>query len=82
MLAKENKPILEAYKIKPELLPKKKMLTNEKAKNLKTCLLKTKTRIDFEFQNSTIKQNLRFKDDFVFALGCPTACVTGLWAGR
>jgi len=35
MLAKENKPILETYKNKPELLLMKKMLTNEKAENLK-----------------------------------------------
>ena len=35
MLAKENKPILETYKNKPELLPMKKTLTNEKAENLK-----------------------------------------------
>jgi hypothetical protein len=28
------------------------------------------------------KPNLRFKDGFVFALGCLTVCVSGLWAGR
>jgi hypothetical protein len=27
------------------------------------------------------KPNLRFKDGFVFALGCLTACVTCVWAG-
>jgi hypothetical protein len=37
---------------------------------------------EFDFLNSTIKRNLRIKDDFAFALGCPTVCVSGLWAGR
>ena len=31
--------------------------------------------------NSTIKRNLRIKDDFAFAPGCPTVCVTCVWAG-
>jgi hypothetical protein len=37
MLAKENKPILETYKNKPELLPTKKTPPKEKAENLKAC---------------------------------------------
>ena len=43
----------------------------------KTPPLKT----EFAFSNSTIKRNLRIKDDFAFALGCLTAGVTRKWAG-
>jgi hypothetical protein len=50
MLAKGNKPILETCKNKSELLPTKKALPKEKAGNLKTCLLKTKT------QNADLKK--------------------------
>ena len=41
----------------------------------------TKLKNEFAFLNSTINQNLRFKDDFGFALGCLTVCVTGAGAG-
>jgi hypothetical protein len=36
---------------------------------------------EFAFPNLTIKQNLRIKDDFAFALGCLTVCVTRAGAG-
>jgi len=60
MLAKENKPILETYKNKPELLPMKKTLTNKKDENLKTCWLKTKA------QNANLKNAAAKKLNLLF----------------
>ena len=72
MLAKENQPISETCKNKPEFLLTKKMLTNEKAKNLKKRRHK---KTEFDFLNSTIKRNLRIKDDFAFCFGLPNGDV-------
>ena len=64
------------------------MLTNEKAKlenllaenqNPKRKLEKTPLLKSELFFYAKQKQNLRFKDDFVFALGCLTVCVTRVW---
>jgi hypothetical protein len=37
---KTLKPVLETWQNQPELMPAEKMPPNEKAENLKTCLLK------------------------------------------
>jgi len=49
------KPILATRPNKPETLLTKENLLNEKAKNLKTCLLKTK------IQNMNLKKNATAK---------------------
>jgi len=58
------------------------ILTNGKLKTCQKPPLKNdqtqKTNLLFEPNQ---KQNSRFKDDFVFALGCLTVCVTCVWVG-
>jgi hypothetical protein len=61
---------------------KTKIRVNEK-KNLPKPLLKmTKLKRRICFSGFNEKPNLRFKDDFVFALGCLTAGVSGRADGQ
>jgi len=84
------KPISETRQSQPETLLTKENLWNEKAE-LENLLIENQTQTqfekmpplkrDFEFLNSTIKQTCESKAYLFLLLGCPTACVTCVWAG-
>jgi hypothetical protein len=56
-------------------------MENNSTEGYNRIVIKFNLQLRFAYQTSTTKPNLRFKDDFVFALGCLTVCVTRAGAG-